>query len=152
MAQVCPISTRRVDSNMIRVISFQVALFSMILLVSQEIFFALVLLFDFFMRTVRLPNLSPFHIIGTFALSGWGIAPKLCDESPKRFALYLGLVTSLCIVIFYMADLTLFATGLATVLLICAFLETLFDFCIGCKIYYAIQIGKGFLNNDRNIQ
>lgn len=152
MAQICPISTRRVDSNMVRVVSFQVALFSMILLVSQEIFFALVLLFDFCMRTLRFSNLSPFHIIGTFILSGWGIAPKLCDESPKRFALYLGLVTSLCIVMFYMADLTLFATGLATVLLICALLETLFDFCIGCKIYYAIQIGKGFLNNDRNIQ
>jgi len=152
MAQVCPISTRRVDSNMIRAISFQVALFTVIFLLSQESFFALVLLFDFLMRALRLSNLSPFHIVGTFVLTGWGIAPKLCDESPKRFALYLGLVTSLCIVIFYMADFTVFATGLAMVLLICALLETLFDFCIGCKIYYAIQIGKGFLNNDRNIQ
>jgi hypothetical protein len=137
---------------MLRIISFQVAVFAMIFFVSQERFFAWVLLFDFFMRAVRLPNFSPFHIIGTFTIAGSGLSPKLCDESPKRFALYLGLVTSLGMVIFQLTDFTVFATGLAFILVICALLETLFDFCIGCKIYYAIQIGKGFLDNDRNIQ
>ncbi|WP_309500207.1 DUF4395 domain-containing protein [Sulfurovum sp.] len=152
MAQVCPISTRRVDSNMVRIISFQVALFTVILLIVEESFFALVILFDFLMRAFRLSKYSPFQIIGNFVLSGWGVAPKLCDESPKRFALYLGLVTSLFLVVFYMAGFTSLATLITVVLLICALLETLFDFCIGCKIYYAIQIGKGFLDNDRNIQ
>jgi len=137
---------------MVRVISFQVALFAMIFLVSQESFFALVLVFDFFMRAIRQSSFSPFQIIGTFVLKGWGIAPKLCDESPKRFALYMGLVTSLFIVIFYVAGFTTVATVLAVILLICALLETLFDFCIGCKIYYAIQIVKGLLANDRNIK
>lgn len=152
MSPSCPISTRRVDSNMVRIISFQVALFAMIFLVSQESFFALVLVFDFFMRAIRQSNFSPFQIVGTFVLKGWGIAPKLCDESPKRFALYMGLVTSLFIVIFYVAGFTTVATVLAVILLICALLETLFDFCIGCKIYYAIQIVKGLLANDRNIK
>ncbi len=152
MAQVCPISTRRVDSNMVRVISFQVALFTTILLITQESIFALVLLFDFFMRTLRQSQLSPFQIIGNFVLTGWGIAPKLCDESPKRFALYMGLVTSLFLVVFYIAGFTTFATAITIILLICALLETLFDFCIGCKIYYAIQVGKGFFNHGRNIK
>jgi len=111
-----------------------------------------VLVFDFFMRAIRQSNFSPFQIVGTFVLKGWGIAPKLCDESPKRFALYMGLVTSLFIVIFYVAGFTTVATVLAVILLICALLETLFDFCIGCKIYYAIQIVKGLLANDRNIK
>ena len=152
MAQTCPISLRRVDSNMVRAISFQVALFTMILLVTQESIFALILLFDFFMRTLRQSHLSPFHIIGKFVLDGWGVAPKLCDESPKRFALYMGLVISLFLVLFYIAGFTTFATAITIILLICALLETLFDFCIGCKIYYAIQIGKGFFNNGRNIK
>jgi hypothetical protein len=151
MSPSCPISTRRVDSNMVRVISFQVALFTVILLITQESFFAFVLLFDFFMRALRQTNFSPFQIIGNFIITGWGIAPKLCDESPKRFALYLGLVTSLFLVILYAAGLTVFATAITIILLICALLETLFDFCIGCKIYYAIQIGKGLFKHDRNI-
>ena len=152
MAQVCPISIRRVDANMVRVISFQVALFTLILLVTRESAFAFVLLFDFFMRTVRKAELSPFHIVAKFVLDGWGVAPRLCDESPKRFALYLGLVASLFLVVFYVAGFFTLATSISIILLICALLETLFDFCVGCKIYYAIQIGKGFLDNGRNIK
>jgi hypothetical protein len=152
MAQVCPISTRRVDSNMVRIISFQVALFAVILLYTQESIFALILCFDFTMRTIRKSQFSPFHVIGNFILTGWGIAPKLCDESPKRFALYLGLVISLFLVVFYFAGFTLFATIISIILLICALLETLFDFCIGCKLYYAIQMGKGLVNNGGNIK
>jgi len=150
MSQTCPISTRRVDSNMVRMISFQVALFTVILLITQESSFALILLFDFLMRTLRQPNLSPFHVVGKFILSGWGVAPKLCDESPKRFALYLGLVISLFLVVFYIAGFTTFATAISIILLICALLETLFDFCIGCKIYYAIQIMNAMKDHRRS--
>jgi len=32
------------------------------------------------------------------------------------------------------------ATFVALVLIVCAFLEVLFDFCIGCKLYYALQL------------
>ena len=152
MSPSCPISTRRVDSNMVRVISFQVVLFTVLLLITQESIFALVLVFDFFMRAIRQSNFSPFQLVGQFILTGWGIAPKLCDESPKRFALYLGLLTSLFLAVFYLAGFTTLATSITVILLICALLETLFDFCIGCKIYYAIQIGKGLLDNDRNIK
>jgi len=152
MSQSCPISQRRVDSNIVRTISFQVALFTLILLITQESVFAFILVFDFFMRTLRLSQFSPFHHVSKFVLTGWGIAPKLCDESPKRFALYMGLVISLFLAVLYVAGFTTFATAITIILLICALLETLFDFCIGCKIYYAIQLGKGFLNNGRNIK
>ncbi|HIQ28041.1 MAG TPA: DUF4395 domain-containing protein [Sulfurovum sp.] len=140
MSPSCPISTRRVDTNMVRVISLQVALFSVILLFTQESFFALVLFFDFMVRTLRLSQLSPFQLVSSLILSGWGIAPKLCDESPKRFALYLGLVISFILLLLFVSGLTVIATFITGILLICALLETAFDFCIGCKIYYAIQI------------
>ena len=148
----CPISTRRVDANMVRIISFQVALFSVVLLFTQESLFAAVLLFDFTMRTLRLANLSPFHTIGKFILTGWGIAPKLCDESPKRFALYMGLSISLLLAVLFVAGLTKIATFIAVILFVCALLETVFDFCIGCKIYYAIQLIKAMGKNDRDFK
>ena len=152
MSPSCPISTRRVDSNMVRAISFQVSLFTVLLLITQESLFAFILLFDFLMRALRLSKFSLFETVGRFVITGWGIAPKLCDESPKRFALFLGLITSLFLVVFYVAGFTTFATAIALILLFCALLETLFDFCIGCKIYYAIQIAKGLLTYDRNIK
>jgi len=150
MSSSCPISLRRVDSNMVRIISFQVSLFTVALLFTQEIFFAFILLFDFLMRTLRRPNLSPFYVVAKFILDGWDIAPKLCDESPKRFALYLGLLISLVLVVLFATGFTIVATATAVILLGCALLETLFDFCIGCKIYYAIQLLKAF-KNDRNL-
>ena len=143
MSQSCPISARRIDSNMVRVIAFEVALFTTILIFTQEAFFALVLLFDFIVRTIRKPNYSPFAIVANSILELWGIAPKLCDESPKRFALYLGLIISIFISIFYLAGFIKTATTISVILLICASMETIFDFCIGCKIYYYIQLLKG---------
>ena len=151
MAQVCPISLHRVDTNMVRLISAQVVLFSILLLITQETILAMILLFDFLIRALRMFHLSPFRLVANSILTGWNIAPKLCDESPKRFALYLGLAISVVLVVSYMAGFILFATILTNILLFCALLETLFDFCIGCKIYYAIQIGKGFLYHDRNL-
>ena len=144
LSSSCPISTRKVDANMVRVISFQVALFTAVLLVTQENFFALVLLFDFLVRTLRFSKISPFQLIGKYILQGWGVAPKFCDESPKRFALYMGLVISLVLVLLFAIGFITVAMVLTTILLFCALLETLFDFCIGCKIYYAIELSKGF--------
>jgi hypothetical protein len=151
IAASCPISNKRIDSHIIRAISFQVALFAMILLFTQELFFAMILLFDFLVRTLRLQKISPFYLIAEFILTGWGIAPKLCDESPKRFALYLGLTISIFVVLLYIVQLYTIATVIIAILFICALLETMFDFCIGCKIYYAIKIVKGLVS-ARNIK
>ena len=151
IAASCPISSNRVDANIVRAISLQVALFATVLLITQELFFAIILLFDFTVRTFRLQKISPFYLIAEFLLTGWGIAPKLCDESPKRFALYLGLAISGLVVLLYAAHFFTIATIIVAILLVCALLETLFDFCIGCKIYYAIQITKGILS-ARNIK
>ncbi len=118
----------------------QVALFAIILLWTGHMFIAVLLLFDFLMRTVRLTHLSPFHITANALLNFWKIKPKLCNEAPKRFALYLGLAISSVLVLLFLIELTHLATFIVGILFICAVFETVFDFCIGCKIYYAIQI------------
>lgn len=140
MLPSCPISTRRVDANMVRIISFQVALFTVILLLTHESIFAFILFFDFLMRTLRLSHMSLFALVAKLIITKWGIEPKLCDESPKRFALYMGLVISFILLLLLALNLTIMATFIAVLLFVCALIETLFDFCIGCKIYYAIQI------------
>jgi len=152
ISKSCPISTKRIDGNMVRVISFQVATFTMILLLTKERFFAFVLLFDFLMRVLGIYKLSPFYLIGQVVLTDLGIVPRFCDESPKRFALYLGLIISLVLVVTYRLDFEFIATFIAVVLLVCALLEALLDFCIGCKIYYVIELIKGVFRDDRNIQ
>ncbi len=134
---------------MARMISSQVVLFTALFLLSQSASFLFIILFDFIVRAFRRPELSPFAIIGRFILSRCGIAPKPCDESPKRFALYLGLGTTLFSLLLYSFGFTVPSYAVAGILLFCASLEALFDFCIGCRIYYALQFFK-VIKYDRN--
>ena len=149
MSPSCPISNKRIDTNLVRVISFQVLLFTVLFTVTHISLFIFVILFDFTMRLFRREKFSPFHVTAKFILKHWNTVPRYTDESPKRFALYLGLFTT--IIIAFLALLGYFktATFVALILIICAFLEVLFDFCIGCKIYYALQLSK-VIKYDRN--
>jgi len=142
MSPSCPISSVRVDSHLVRVISVQVALITLIVMITQFKFLSLLLFLDFLLRVFRLSNLSPFSLLGNKILAYYSVEPKYCDESPKRFALYLGLSVSFFIACFFFIGMGTLAVTFSFVLLICALLETLFDYCIGCKIYYAIQITK----------
>ena len=143
MSPSCPISTRRIDANMVRIISFQVALIALALVITGNAFLALLLLFDFTVRISRRPELSLFHLVAKQMVNKWNITPKLCDESPKRFALGLGFFSSLLLVVLSLTGFYTIASAVGILLLFAALLETVFDFCIGCKLYYAIQLIKG---------
>ena len=140
MSPSCPISAQRIDSNIVRIISFQVVIFVLMLLYTHAIPFALILLYDFVVRALRKPAWSPFAQIAKWSAKGLGLRPNYSNEAPKRFALYLGLVFTSVLVLLYAAGWVNAAAAVAVILLFCALLETLFDFCIGCKLYYAIQL------------
>lgn len=149
MSPSCPISTRRVDANMARMISSQVVLFTVLFLFTKSGLFLSIILFDFIVRAFRRPKLSPFSLMGKFILSSWRVSPKLCDEAPKRFALYLGMSTVLFSLLLTLFGFDILSYAVAGILFFCASLEALFDFCIGCRIYYASQLFKA-IKNDGN--
>ena len=139
MTQSCPISLSRIDTHLVRIIALQVIALAFLLLWTEEILFSLILLFDFLVRTLNLKKLSPLANVAKIIIQTFDIKPKLCDEAPKRFALYLGLS-----IIGFFTLLLLFgflktAMMMVSVLILCAFLEATFDYCIGCKIYYYLQ-------------
>ena len=146
MSPSCPISRRRVDANIVRIISFQIAMITLVLIMTGYSLLAFLLLFDFAVRISRRPELSLFYLVAKQLVTWWDITPKLCDESPKRFALGLGLFASFALVVLYLTGLDTAAAVIGIILLLAALLETVFDFCIGCKLYYAIQLIKGIFN------
>ena len=145
----CPISNQRIDTNLVRVISFQIFFFTLLFAVTQNMLFMGIILFDLTVRVLRKDSFSLFAQTGKFILEQWNAVPRYTDESPKRFALYLGL--SMTVTITALAFFGLFKTAVAValILMICAFIEVLFDFCIGCKIYYTLQLFKA-IKDDRN--
>lgn len=139
MTQSCPISFNRIDTHLVRIIALQVITLALLLLYTNNIFFALILLFDFSVRTVHLKKLSPLSTIAKFIIYTLQLKPQLSDEAPKRFALYLGLsiigfFTLLLIFGFHKLGIIMIS-----ILIFCASLEALFDYCVGCKIYHYLK-------------
>ena len=142
MTQSCPISFHRIDAHIVRIIAFQVITLAFLLLWTHHIIFALILLFDFLVRTLNLKQLSPLLNISKFIVYSLQLKPKLCDEAPKRFALYLGLIIITFFTILLFFKFFLFAVIMISILILCASLEATFDYCIGCKIYHYLKFIK----------
>ncbi|CAA6820275.1 MAG: Unknown protein [uncultured Sulfurovum sp.] len=139
MTQTCPISFNRVDTNFIRIIAAQVISIALILIYTQELIFALILLFDFSVRVLNLKQLSIFAYIAQFIIKNFKLEVQLCDEAPKRFALYVGIAIIATFTLLYFFNLNILASIFVSILLICAFLEATFDYCVGCKVYHLLQ-------------
>jgi len=139
LTQSCPISFNRIDANLVRIIATEVMIIALLLIFTQELIFALILLFDFSVRSLKLKQLSILALVAHFIIRYFKIKPKLCDEAPKRFALYLGVVIITLVTLLYFFQFNLLATVFASTLLVCAFLEAAFDYCIGCKIYHLLH-------------
>jgi len=140
MAQSCPISFNRIDTHLVRIIALQVIVVALLLLATSHLFFAFLLLFDFSVRTLNLKRFSPFANIAKLIIKSLQIKPQLCDEAPKRFALYLGLGIIGFFTLLFLFEFSKVATILVAILIICALLEASLDYCIGCKIYHFIQM------------
>ena len=139
MIQSCPISFNRIDAHIVRIIALQVIVVALLLLWTQHLFFALILLFDFSVRTLQLKRLSPFTHISKLIIHFFQMKPQLCDEAPKRFALYLGLGIIGFFTLLLIFGFIKTALFMVSILILCASLEAVFDYCIGCKIYHYLQ-------------
>jgi hypothetical protein len=140
MTQSCPISFNRIDTHLVRIIALQVIALAFLLLWTENIVFSLILLFDFAVRTLNLKRLSPLATVAKFIIYSLQIQPQLCDEAPKRFALYLGLGIIGFFTLLLILGFSNTAIFMIVILIICASLEATFDYCIGCKIYHYLQL------------
>ena len=94
--------------------------------------------FDFNVYIFFLKSILQFFFC--IFIKAFNIEEKLCNEAPKRFALYLGLGIIGFFTLLLLFSLIKMASVIIGILLLCAFLEAAFDYCIGCKIYQYIQI------------
>jgi hypothetical protein len=139
MAKACPISSRRIDTHLVRFISAQISIITILLIYTKLPIFALILFMDFCARGFRKPGFSPFFNIAKLTMVTLRLRPKMTDEAPKRFALFMGLAMSFVLSLLYISNYFYIGSIVAVILVTCALLETLFDFCLGCKIYQIIQ-------------
>jgi hypothetical protein len=139
MIQTCPISLQQIDSNFVRLIATQVSLVALLFFLTHNIVFIFLLLLDFSSRAIKKPKFSPFVFMAKGLITLLKMKPKLTNEAPKRFALYLGLVMTSLILILSFLGFIKFALILTLFLIFAALLEAVGNYCIGCKVYYVLK-------------
>jgi len=139
MAKSCPVSFIQVDGNLARIGAFFVALFVVLYLMTSEIFLLYILAIDFYIRIYGNRKYSVIFQLSMIIKKIFHIRKRITDGAAKKLAAQFGLVFSIILIIeahlsFYGAlDIT------AAILLLCASLEFLFDYCVGCKVYYLLK-------------
>jgi hypothetical protein len=82
---------------------------------------------------------SPFNAASRIVKKVMKIPTRISDAGPKRLAAHFGLLFSGLILSAHFAELPGMALGIAALLAVCAAMELLWNFCVGCRIYYLLQ-------------
>jgi hypothetical protein len=129
-----------VNEKAARVVAAAVAVLGVVILATGWQWLLVVLAYGFWARVLTGPKLSP---LGRFAT---GVAaprlgpPRYVAGPPKRFAQGIGAgVTTIAAVCALVLGWTTIADVLIAMLVVFATLESVFGFCVGCRIFAALM-------------
>jgi hypothetical protein len=93
----------------------------------------------FVARVLTGPKLSPLGQLATRVVAPRLGPPKLVAGPPKRFAQAIGATVTLAAVVFLSTGPPLGAEVLLGLMIVASGLESIFAFCIGCKIFAGLM-------------
>jgi hypothetical protein len=135
----CPISGEQRDNTTVRVVASLVVIITIAALLTAFLIATWaaaiimgVLALDFIIRAFFKPKYSPLATLARGTVSGLKLPKKMVDSVPKVFAARIGVVFSVTAAILYALNLLYVGTVVLAILLICAVLESVFSFCLGC--------------------
>lgn len=135
----CPVIFKKVDQNVVRVMAGLVFAIGVIFIISQQLSLLTLLLYDFLIRALGYKNASPLFHLAKFIAKALGLKKEEIDAGPKEFALKMGFVFVLISFIMFVSGEVVVAALVVAILVICAFLEVAFNYCIGCQIYMILK-------------
>jgi hypothetical protein len=140
MVMECPISREVVDQKVARLTALLVLGGVVVFFATPFKWIAALLAVDFAVRAFVAPRRSPTGWVARTLARRLGFAPEPVDAAPKRFAAGLGFA-------FSGAALALWATGfgraallVAAILGVCAALEGVVGYCLGCQVYTLLRL------------
>ena len=133
------------DEGVVRLVAAQVVVVTAVVLLTGWAWAAAVLVIDFSLRATGLLK-SPFSIIADRVATPVGLERKPIFLPPKRFAAGIGLIFAIGILSFLLSGLQLAAYGVGGILIICALLESVFNYCLGCQVFHWITVLRSKFN------
>jgi hypothetical protein len=125
-----------VNENAARLIAGAVVLIAGAYLATGSGIVLAVLAYGFTARVLAGTSLSPLAlIVGRVIVPRFAIPMKAVPGPPKRFAQGVGAILSLGALVAYFADAGAIAAVLVFVIAVAATLESVFAFCVGCRLF-----------------
>lgn len=139
MQQSCPINFQTFDNTLSRISSLTIALLVAFYLYSGFVVVIFFVMIDLLLRVFVDKRFSPVYYLSLSVKRLFGLKSVMKDSASKRLATYFGLLFSSLLIGFHFLHFqeALYAT--AAVYILCLLLDSFFDFCLGCKIYYVIK-------------
>lgn len=122
------------EKGTVRFTALLVFITASVVLITQNYWLSLLLTADFGLRAFTRYT-SPLAIItkALYRIAPW--SQQRIFAPPKRFAAAIGFVMSLGITAALYLQLPIPAYGLGGILLLCSFLESAFNVCLGCYLF-----------------
>ncbi len=132
----CPISLVSIDSNIARINAFYTGMLVLAFSLTLQVPILYFLILDFSTRLFYKREYSFLFILSSATKDILKLKSVKVDAAPKRLANYFGLIFAILITLTALLELTSIMYILVIVLLICVFLEVVFNYCLGCEIYH----------------
>lgn len=134
--QCCPISREMVDETIVRLNALVVLVLALAYLVLGHLWIPVLLLGDFFIRAFWRQRYSPVRYISALVQKTFKGQPRMVNAAPKVFAARVGFF---CVAVILLCALIpgagMVSRAFLVILMICAALESLFKYCVGCTMY-----------------
>jgi hypothetical protein len=137
MTRLLPAFPNPVNEVTARVVAAGVVLMSVVAIVAELHWLAIVLAVGFLLRVLFGPRLSPLAVLASRVIvPRLPLDPRLVAGPPKRFAQLIGLTFSTAAVLLFYAFAADTAAYLVLgALVVAAFLESVLGICLGCRAF-----------------
>lgn len=132
----CPVSLVSIDSNVARINAFYTGMFIVTYALTLQVPILYFLILDFSTRLFYKREYSFLFILSSATKNILKLKSVKVDAAPKRLANYFGLIFAVLITLTALLNLTAIMYSLVIILLVCVFLEVVFNYCLGCEIYH----------------
>ncbi|MCL7987257.1 DUF4395 domain-containing protein [Sphingobacterium sp. lm-10] len=122
------------DATVIRLVAAQVFVIAIVTLFTHSVLLIAFLLVDFAIRAFS-NQPSVLKWLAQKITTRLSVSPKPIFLPPKKFAALLGFIFTAIWLVFLIFGRPDLALVVGVVLLICAFLEAVFQVCVGCYVY-----------------
>lgn len=139
----CPISNGTVDENVVRLRALMVLAVGIIFWITGQLYLMVFLVLDFTAVAFKLPKFSVLSASASIIIKILNVSPKMTNAGPKIFAAKFGLVCISMILGFSLLRCSFTSKIFLSILSICAFLESFFNYCSGCRLFSLIHLLKG---------